>query len=97
MPENSIIWKSPVCEAYEENVSEDERWHVSRKQSGTEKPEIYLSNYDLLLTPVGIGCSIEECFEKFIKACDRYTERLTKIRDAAQTELDALRENEILK
>lgn len=95
MPEDSIQWKSSGCEISEEIVSEDNRWCVSREQTNSDNPKMHLSNYELLLPPCGSGKSIEECFEKFIANCDRYTELLAKIKAVAMIQLDTLRPGDL--
>jgi len=55
--------------------------------------ELFLSNFDLLLSPCSHGASIFECFEKFIVECDRYADKLAKVRSIAEKQLEAMRSN----
>ncbi|MFA6690195.1 MAG: hypothetical protein WCS18_12025 [Sphaerochaetaceae bacterium] len=95
MPEDSIQWKTTIHKTFEESVSQDNRWCVSREQTNSDNPKMHLSNYELLLPPCGSGKSIEECFEKFIANCDRYTELLAKIKAVAMIQLDTLRPGDL--
>lgn len=64
-------------------VSSDKRWHISQMQEDNEESKFYLSNYDLLLTPYGIGSNFKTCFESFIDDCDARVEKIRKIQREA--------------
>lgn len=82
-----IQWKITEQNVSQELVSDDERWHISKKQSGTADAVFFLSNYDLLLAPSGSGTDYKGCFETFIKSCDAYVEKIKQIRLEAQSHL----------
>ena len=65
-----IEWKIPEQMLSQELVSTDNRWHISKTQSGHSDAEFFLTNYDLLLSPHGTGKDYWECFESFIADCD---------------------------
>ena len=55
MNRKKINWKVQNQEINQDITSEDNRWHISRKQKGHDDPTLFLTNYDLLLTPHGTG------------------------------------------
>ena len=48
-----IEWQIKDQEIKQDIASEDNRWHISRSQKGHDEPKLFLTNYDLLLTPHG--------------------------------------------
>ena len=93
MPDENIQWKISVRNTREEIVSSDSRWSLIRNETTPGATELFLSNFDLLLSPCSHGASIFECFEKFIVECDRYAEKLAKVRSMAEKQLEAMRSN----
>lgn len=70
-------WKN---ESY---TSETERtsgsWHLRIKDGD----DMYLSNYELLVSPSGIGKNEVECWRNFIEHCNRYLPIIKQKRDEA--------------
>ena len=87
---NDIKWKVTEQNVTQELVSEDNRWHISKKQEGTKEPGFFMTNYDLLLTPHGTGKDYRECFETFMQRCDEYAKLLAKVQDEAKAHFNAL-------
>ena len=85
-----IEWKIPEQMLSQELVSTDNRWHISKTQSGDADAEFFLTNYDLLLSPHGTGKDYRECFESFIADCDDYIRKVTAIRDEARMHMEKL-------
>ena len=79
-----IEWKIPEQMLSQELVSTDNRWHISKTQSGHSDAEFFLTNYDLLLS------DYRECFESFIADCDDYIRKVTAIRDEARMHMEKL-------
>lgn len=84
-----IEWKIPEQMLSQELVSTDNRWHISKTQSGHAEPKFFLTNYDLLLSP-RTGKDYRECFESFIADCDDYIRKVTTIRDEARMHMEKL-------
>ena len=93
MSEENIQWKISLRKTREEFVSSDSRWSMIRNETTPGATELFLSNIELLLSPCSYGASIFECFEKFIVECDRYAEKLAKVRSIAEKQLEAMRSN----
>ena len=93
MSEDNIQWKISLRKTHEEIVSSDSRWSMIRNETTPGATELFLSNIELLLSPCCHGASIIECFEKFLVECDRYAEKLAKVRAMAEKELEAMRNN----
>jgi hypothetical protein len=93
MSEENIQWNISVRKTREEIVSSDSRWSLIRNETRPGGTELFLSNIDLLLSPCCHGSSIIECFEKFLVECDRYAEKLAKVRSIAEKQLEAMRSN----
>lgn len=79
-----IEWQIKDQEIKQDIASEDNRWHISRSQKGHEEPKLFLTNYDLLLTPHGTGKDYLECFQNFIENCDQYVEHILKAKEEAK-------------
>ena len=77
-----IEWKTESSESRTEQVSPDGRWHLDIK-TADGKTQLYLSNFDILCSPSAFGTTVRECWEKFIRSCDGYAEKLAMIRDEA--------------
>ena len=93
MPDDNIQWNISVRKTREEIVSSDSRWSLIRNETCPGGTELFLSNLDLLLSPCSYGASIFECFEKFLVECDRYAERLARVRSIAEKQLETMRSN----
>ena len=85
-----IEWKIPEQMLSQELVSTDNRWHISKTQSGDADAEFFLSNYDLLLTPHGTGVDYRECFEKFIADCDAFIRKVAAVQNDARMHMETL-------
>ena len=59
----NIEWKITEQTVAQKLTSSDNRWHISRKQTGKEPSKFFLANCDLLLSPHGTGKDYKECFE----------------------------------
>jgi hypothetical protein len=80
-----INWKIEKHETLEEFVSEDNRWHISKKVNGEKEIKLHLVNFDLLLSPIGSGKNYAECFENFLQNSEQH---IQKIREAQQEIMD---------
>ena len=87
---SKIEWKVTEQNFLQEMVSADNRWHISKTQSGHADPRFFLSNYDLLLTPHGTGTDYRECFGKFIADCDEFIRNVAAVRNEAKSHLSDL-------
>ena len=83
----TIEWEISEQSLSQDLISKDHRWHISKKQTGHNEPEFFMSNYDLLLTPHGTGADYRECFETFIADCDKFVEHVEKIKAEAERHL----------
>ena len=83
----TIEWKPLPRLASQEIVSTDDRWHITCEQKEDASPKMFLVNYDLLLCPNGTGQTHDDCFREFISSCDKYMERLKRIKQEAQEQL----------
>ena len=93
MSEDNIQWNISVRKTREEIVSSDSRWSMIRNETTPGATELFLTNIELLLSPCSHGASIFECFEKFLVECDRYAERLARVRSIAEKQLETMRSN----
>ena len=93
MSEENIQGKISLRKTHEEIVSSDSRWSMIRNETTPGATELFLTNIELLLSPCCHGASIFECFEKFLVECDRYAEKLARVRSMAEKELEAMRNN----
>ena len=84
MKSKSIEWEISEQSFSQDLISKDHRWHISKKQTGHNEPEFFMSNFDLLLTPHGTGTDYRECFETFIADCDTFVEQVKKIKAEAE-------------
>ena len=75
-----IEWQIKDQEIKQDIASEDNRWHISRSQKGHDEPKLFLTNYDLLLTPHGTGKDYLECFQN----CDQYVEQILRAKEEAK-------------
>ncbi|MDD4818550.1 MAG: hypothetical protein PHI85_11350 [Victivallaceae bacterium] len=87
---NKIEWKVTEQNLSQELVSSDNRWHISKTQSGNADPKFFLSNYDLLLTPHGAGKDYRECFEKFIADCNEFIQKVAAVQNEARMHMEVL-------
>ena len=79
-----FTWKTKTDERLTEKVTQDGRWHLSTKTTTGEKPQMYLSNYDLLSSPCGLAENLPNCLQQFIESCDIYAGKLAVIKSEAQ-------------
>jgi len=79
-----FTWKTKTDERLTEKVTQDGRWHLSSKATIGEKPQMYLSNYDLLSSPCGLAENLPNCLQQFIESCDIYAGKLAVIKSEAQ-------------
>ena len=82
-------WRTESSENRTEQVSPDGRWHLDIK-TADGKTRLYLSNFAILCSPSAFGANARECWEKFIRSCDGYAEKLAMIRDEAAAILASL-------
>ena len=94
MNRKKINWKVQNQEINQDITSEDNRWHISRKQKGHYDPTLFLTNYDLLLTPHGTGKDYQECFQTFIQNCDEFVNKIQQIKAEAKAHLEELQKAE---
>lgn len=87
-----INWNITKIESKRELVSSDNRWHISETQKSDGASKLFLTNYDLLLTPSGSGADHKECFETFIENCERYIERIRNIQQEVKEHMEAMLE-----
>mgnify|MGYP001191800640 CR=1 FL=1 len=80
----SIPWKTETDERLTEKVSLDGRWHLNTKTTAGAKPQMHLTNYDLLCSPCGLAEDLPGCLQQFIESCDRHAEKLAAIKAEAQ-------------
>ena len=85
-----IDWQITEQESQQEMVSSDGRWHISKNKKGEQPPSFFLTNYDLLITPHGLGKDYKECFGSFIAECDTFIEKVKSIRDQARKHMDEM-------
>lgn len=90
MHEINIEWEVSEQNLRQELVSKDRRWHIAKTQIGNEGPKFFMSNYDLLLMPHGMGADYRECFTTFIADCDKFIALAQKIKAEAEEHLAAL-------
>ena len=86
----NIDWQITEQESQQEMVSSDGRWHISKNQKGEQPPSFFLTNYDLLISPHGIGKDYKECFESFLVNCDAFIEKIKTIRDQAKNHMEEM-------
>lgn len=86
----SIEWKITEQTVAQKLTSSDNRWHISKTQSGDADAEFFLTNCDLLLSPHGTGKDYRECFESFIADCDAYINKLKAVRSEAESHMQEM-------
>ena len=86
----AIEWKITEQTVAQKLTSSDNRWHISKTQSGDADAKFFLTNCDLLLSPHGTGKDYKQCFESFITDCDDYIRKVTAIRDEARMHMEEL-------
>lgn len=79
-----IKWNISKQEVKQELVSRDNRWHISKQQSGEDEIDFLLTNYDLLISPIGKGTNYKTCFESFIENCEKHIEKIKKMQQEAR-------------
>ena len=76
---SSIDWRTESSESKTTQVSPDGRWHLDSKTERDGKRQMYLVNYDILCSPMGMGENPAECWRNFIKSCGEYARKLDAI------------------
>jgi len=95
MMNKTIEWQEPEQHIKQERVSKDKRWHLSTAQPSDPKtPALFLTNYDLLLSPYGNGANCQECFETFIRNCETFIDKVKTARNEAEIYLRQLHADE---
>ena len=84
---NPIEWQKPEQERQVSIQSKDGIWRVICSNYDSPKPDFFLTNSDLLLTPHGTGHDYREAFESFIASCEPYIEKIRLARKAAAEQL----------
>lgn len=79
-----IKWNISKREVKQELVSRDNRWHISKQQSGEDENDFRLTNYDILISPIGKGTNYKTCFESFIENCEKHIEKIKKVQQEAR-------------
>ena len=75
----SIDWRTESSESKTTQVSPDGRWHLDSKTERDGIRQMYLVNYDILCSPMGMGENPAECWRNFIKSCVEYARKLDEI------------------
>ena len=61
-------------------------WHIILDEKG-----FYISNFDILLPPVGVGATEKEAFEVMLENIAEYEQKLNRIRAEIQEHLNELK------
>ena len=61
-------------------------WHIILDEKG-----FYISNFDILLPPVGVGATEKEAFESMLSNIAEYEQKLKRIRAEIQEHLNELK------
>lgn len=85
-----INWKIEKNEIIEELVSEDNRWHISKKANGEKEIKLHLVNFDLLRSPSGSGENYAECFENFLQNSEQHIQKIRKVQQEIMDYVKAL-------
>lgn len=91
---SKIEWKIVNNETKQEITSTDNRWHISKTQKGEDECNLFLTNFDLLLTPHGSGVNYKKCFESFIKNCEIHIKEIRNAQQEAQKYINSISETE---
>lgn len=89
---NSIEWQIESSSSETSRISPDGRWHLTEKVARDGKRQLSLYNNEILLSPSGYGKIEKECWLDYIASCDKYLEKLAKIRNEAIEKLKKLEE-----
>ena len=76
---SSIDWQIESSESKTTQVSPDGRWLLNTKVERDGKRQMHLVNYDILVSPMGLGENQAECWREFIKSCVEYARKLDGI------------------
>ena len=76
---SSIDWQIESSESKTTQVSPDGRWLLNTKVERAGKRQMHLVNYDILVSPMGMGENPAECGRNFIKSCGEYARKLDAI------------------
>ena len=85
-----INWNIEADKHTVEKTSEDGRWHISGQLDTGRDPKLYLYNYTLICSPSGNGTDEAGCFQDFIADCERYVEKIQKVKAEAEELLASL-------
>lgn len=88
-----LKWNIEEQEVTQKMVSSDARWHISKRHN-KEADNFFLTNFNLLLTPNGVGADYKECFQSFIDNCDSYIEKVKQIQQEAKEHLNQMNQIE---
>ena len=77
--QSSIDWRTESSESKTTQVSPDGRWPLDSKTERDGIRQMYLVNYDILCSPMGMGENPAECWRNFIKSCGEYARKLDAI------------------
>lgn len=77
-----IEWQTESSESTMEQVSPDGRWHLDTKTEDG-KTRLYLTNFDILCSPCGLGENALDCWRMFVEKCDSFAETLAAVREEA--------------
>ena len=84
MEHKTIEWKTETSESKTTLVSPDGRWHLDTEAKTDRPNRVSLVNMDVLGSPIGMAESEIECWRDFVAHCDRYAEKLEKVRREAR-------------
>ena len=94
MEHDTIEWQTEESESKTRLVTKDGHWHLDT-ETRTDRPNrVTLVNMDVLGSPIGMGESPLECWRKFVENCDRFAEKLAKVRGEAAAILAEMEGNE---
>lgn len=75
-----------TCKRPVKTVFVNGEWHMELDEKG-----FYISNFEILLSPVGIGATEQEAFASMLSNIARYEQKLKKIRIEIQNHLNELK------
>ena len=84
MEHKTIEWQTETSESKTTQVSADERWHLDAEAKSGRPSRVSLVNLDLLGAPIGLAETELDCWRDFVAHCDRYAEKLEKVRREAR-------------
>lgn len=75
-----------TCKRPVKTVFVNGEWHMELDEKG-----FYISNFEILLSPVGVGATEQEAFENMLKNIAEYEKKLKQIRAEIQEHLAELK------